>query len=89
MHKGIWRDRKCRRCCTRRQPYSPEGRSRSWTEFTHLIENKQDAIQIGEAYCLRREAYLHQGAVDLAVGDFVEALDRNPEMAEAYLETLL
>ena len=29
--------------------------------FTHLIENKKDAIQIGEAYCRRGEAYLHQG----------------------------
>ena len=52
--------------------------------FTHLIENKKDAIQIGEAYCRRGEAYLHQGAVDLAIRDFAEALDRDSEMAEAY-----
>ena len=52
--------------------------------FTHLIENKQDPIQIGEAYCRRGEAYLHQGAVDLAIRDFAEALDRDPEMPEAY-----
>ena len=52
--------------------------------FTHLIENKTDAIQIGEAYCRRGEAYLHQGAVDLAIRDFAEALDRAPEMPEAY-----
>ena len=52
--------------------------------FTHLIENKKDAIQIGEAYCRRGEAYLHQGAVDLAIRDFAEALDRDPEMPEAY-----
>ena len=52
--------------------------------FTHLIENKKDAIQIGEAYCRRGEAYLHQGAVDLAMRDFAEALDRDPEMPEAY-----
>ena len=52
--------------------------------FTHLIENKKDAIQIGEAYCRRGEAYLHQGSVDLAIRDFAEALDRDPEMPEAY-----
>ena len=52
--------------------------------FTHLIENKQDARQIGEAYCRRGEAYLHQGAVDFALSDFGEALDRDPEMPEAY-----
>ena len=52
--------------------------------FTHLIENKKDAIQIGEAYCRRGEAYLHQGAVDLAIRDFAEALDRDPAMPEAY-----
>ena len=52
--------------------------------FTHLIENKKDAIQIEEAYCRRGEAYLHQGAVDLAMRDFAEALDRDPEMPEAH-----
>ncbi len=52
--------------------------------FTHLIENKKNAIQIGEAYCRRGEAYLHQGAVDLAIRDFAEALDRDPKMPEAY-----
>ena len=52
--------------------------------FTHLIENKKDAIQIGEAYCRRGEAYLHQGAADLAIRDFAEALDRDPKMPEAY-----
>ena len=52
--------------------------------FTHLIENKQDTIQIGEAYCRRGEAYLYQGAVDLAIHDFAEALDKDPEMPEAY-----
>ena len=52
--------------------------------FTHLIENKKDAIQIGEAYCRRGEAYLYQGAVDLAIRDFAEALDRDPKMPEAY-----
>ena len=52
--------------------------------FTHLIENKKDAIKIGEAYCRRGEAYLHQGAVDLAMRDFAEALDRDSEMPEAH-----
>ena len=52
--------------------------------FKHLIENKQDAIQIEEAYCRRGEAYLHQGAADLAIRDFAEALDRDPKMPEAY-----
>ena len=53
--------------------------------FTHLIENKKDAIDfLGEAYCRRGEAYLHQGAVDLAIRDFAEALDRDPKMPEAY-----
>ena len=52
--------------------------------FTHLIENKKDTRQIGEAYCRRGEAYLHQGAADLAIRDFAEALDRDPKMPEAY-----
>ena len=52
--------------------------------FTHLIENKKDVRRIGEAYCRRGEAYLHQGCVDLAIRDFAEALDRDPEMPEAY-----
>ena len=52
--------------------------------FTHLIENNKGAIKIGEAYCRRGEAYLHQGAVDLAIRDFAEALDSDPEMPEAY-----
>ena len=52
--------------------------------FTHLIENKKNPILIGEAYCRRGEAYLHQGAVDLAIRDFAEALDRVPKMPEAY-----
>ena len=52
--------------------------------FTHLIENKKDAIQIGEAYCRRGEALLHQGVVDQAIHDFEQALERTPEMPEAY-----
>ena len=49
--------------------------------FTHLIENKQDTIQIGEAYCRRGEAYLLQGAVDLAIRDFAEATGQRSEDA--------
>ena len=52
--------------------------------FTHFIESKKEVRQIGEAYCRRGEAYLHQGCVDLAIRDFAEALDRDPEMPEAY-----
>ena len=52
--------------------------------FTQLIENRQDAIEMGEAYCRRAEAYLYQGAADLAVRDFAEALERDPALPEAY-----
>ena len=52
--------------------------------FTHLIENKKNAVQVRETYCRRGEAYLHLGDVDQAIRDFAEALDRDPEMAEAY-----
>ena len=52
--------------------------------FTHLIENKRDTRQTREAYCRRGEAYLHQGAADLAIRDFAEALNRDPKMPEAY-----
>ena len=52
--------------------------------FTHLIENKKNAVQVRKAYCRRGEAYLHLGDVDQAIRDFAEALDRDPEMAEAY-----
>ena len=51
--------------------------------FTHLIENKQVA-SLRDAYCRRGEAHLYQGATDLALGDFDEALDGNTKMPEAY-----
>ena len=51
--------------------------------YTHLIENEY-AIEMGEAYCRRGEAYLYQGNVDLAMRDFAVALERDPEMAEAH-----
>ena len=52
--------------------------------FTHLIENKQAATRLGEPYCRRGEAHLYRGAVDLAIRDFDEALDRDAKMPEAY-----
>ena len=51
--------------------------------FTHLIE-KKEVGNLAEAYCRRGEAHLYQGAVDLAVRDFDEALGRNAKMPAAY-----
>ena len=51
--------------------------------FTHLIEKNQGGTQ-KELYCRRGEAHLYQGAADLAIRDFDEALDRDAKMPEAY-----
>ena len=51
--------------------------------FTHLIEKGQGGTQ-KELYCRRGEANLYQGAAELAVRDFEEALDRDAKMPEAY-----
>ncbi len=51
--------------------------------FTYLIEKDQGGTQ-KELYCRRGEAHLYQGAADLAIRDFDEALGRDAKMPEAY-----
>ena len=52
--------------------------------FTILIEEERPATRMAESYSRRGEAHLYQGASDLAVRDFDEALDRDAKMPEAY-----
>ena len=52
--------------------------------FTYCIENNVGGLQLASAYCGRGEAHLHQGATELAMRDFDEALARDAEMAVAY-----
>ena len=52
--------------------------------FTILIEEERADARMEESYCRRGEAHLYQGAADLAVRDFDEALDRDAKMPEAY-----
>lgn len=52
--------------------------------YTEAIEKKALAGKRAELYCRRGEAHLFQGAVDLALRDFAEALERDGDMPEAY-----
>ena len=52
--------------------------------FTHFIEEKVRGVRLENAYCGRGEVHLYQGATDLALRDFDEALARDAEMAVAY-----
>ena len=51
--------------------------------FAYLIEKDQGGTQ-KELYCRRGEAHLYQGATDLAIRDFDEALGRDAKMPEAF-----
>ena len=52
--------------------------------YTWAIEKKELASQRAELHCRRGEAHLYQGAVDWALSDFAEALERDGKMPEAY-----
>ena len=52
--------------------------------YTGAIETKDLARKRGELYCRRGEAHLYQGAADLALRDFAEALECDGNMPEAY-----
>ena len=52
--------------------------------FTYFIEENAHGVELESVYCGRGEAHLYQGATDLAMRDFDEALARDAEMAVAY-----
>ena len=53
--------------------------------FTYAIEREEEVAARPETlYCQRGESHLYQGAIDGAIRDFDEALDRDAEMSEAY-----
>ena len=52
--------------------------------FTHCIEENVGGMGLASVYCSRGEAHLYEGATDLAIRDFDEALARDAKMAEAY-----
>ena len=52
--------------------------------FTYCIEENVGGLRLASVYCGRGEAHLYQGATDLAIRDFDEALARDAEMAVAY-----
>ena len=52
--------------------------------FTYCIEENVRGVELESVYCWRGEAHLYQGATDLAMRDFDEALARDAEMAVAY-----
>ena len=52
--------------------------------FRYFIEENVRGVGLASVYCSRGEAHLYQGATDLAICDFDEALARDAEMAVAY-----
>ena len=52
--------------------------------FSYIVENKHERMRLEDSCCRRGQAHLYEGAADLAILDFNRALERNPEMAEAY-----